>query len=445
MPRMRSATPSPARPDPGATPAETLAAALARLAPEGPLGIALSGGGDSTALLLLTADWARAQGRSIAAATIDHGLRPGSRAEADAAGRLAASVGVAHEILTWEGAPEGNLQAAARAARIRLLGAWAARRGLAAVLTGHTRDDQAETVLLRLARGSGVDGLSGIPEVQMLGGTRVLRPLLAVPRAALRDWLTARRVAWIEDPSNDDPRFDRVRARRALEELGGLGITAGGLAATAMRLAAQRRVLEAAADALAARAVRWGALGEVWIDRAALGEAEADTALRVLAAAVLEIGGGEHRPRQEALARALADLLDARAGSLGGVLYEAAGDDALLSREPARSEGPVPARDGAVWDGRWHLHLAGPWPRCTLGALGEGGLSTLSRADAWAPLADWAAAPRRVRLAAPAIWGEGGLLAVPLAGYRHGTLPPGATARTARRPQAGPFGRKACP
>ena len=307
--------------------------ALDRLCPPGPVGVALSGGGDSTALLLLTATYA--PGR-VEAATVDHRLRADSAGEAAAAGRLAARHGLAHEVLVWrEGPGRGNLQAAAREARGALLAGWAARRGLSAVLLGHTLDDQAETVLMRLARGAGADGLSAMAEARRARATLWLRPLLGLARADLRAWLAARGESWVEDPSNADPRFERVRARRALAALAPLGITAEGLGATAARLAEQRRVLEAAKDALAARARRWE--GEAaHLACAPLAEAERDTALRLLAETLTTLAPAPYPPRRAALERALAAILDGAPGhTLAGCLIRPRGGEARITREGA--------------------------------------------------------------------------------------------------------------
>ena len=179
-------------------------------APEGEIGVAVSGGGDSVALLLLLEAAAARVGRSVAAVTIDHGLRPESAGEAAAVAALCAGRGIAHETRRWEGWDEaGNLQGRARQARRALIAGWARGRGIGAVALGHTLDDQAETVVLRLARGSGVDGLAGMAAVVRAEGVLWLRPLLGVRRAALRGWLEAEGMGWSEDPSNLDLRFDR--------------------------------------------------------------------------------------------------------------------------------------------------------------------------------------------------------------------------------------------
>ena len=178
------------------------------------IGIAFSGGGDSTALMHLARDWAR--GRHLMVATVDHGLRAESAAEAVLCHRAAAGLGLPHATLLWQrGTEAGNLMAAARDARLRLLSGWAARNRLEAVLLGHTQDDQAETVLMRLARGSGVDGLAGMAPRRDAFAMTWLRPMLEVSRAELRDWLESRGIGWLDDPSNDNSDYDRVRIRKA--------------------------------------------------------------------------------------------------------------------------------------------------------------------------------------------------------------------------------------
>ncbi len=441
MRRMRSGTASPVRPkaacgrgvglrsgstaEPGSDATATaVAAALAELAPDGPLGIALSGGGDSAALLALTVDWASRQGRAIAAATVDHRLRPDARTEAEAAGRLAARLGVPHAILTWEEGPgPGNLMAQARDARIRLLSAWAQAHGLAAVLTGHTLDDQAETVLMRLARGSGVDGLAGIPAAQRHGDTLFLRPLLSQRRSDLRQVLCAKGLGWIEDPTNADPRFDRVRMRQALAVLAPLGIGAAGLAETAERLAGQRAVLESVAADLLATARRWGGAGEARLSLGLLCDAAPDTRFRALSDTLQRIGGGDYRPRQAALERMYQQIAASGAGTLAGCCFQAKTGELAIWREPSAAAPAVSQGAEVVWDGRWRLRFTGTWPRAVVGRLGERGLTALAACPDWGAPRAWAVAPRGARAAAPAVFAEDELLAAPHGRFRSPSLP----------------------
>ncbi len=224
--------------------------------------IAVSGGPDSTALLMLAAQWAKRQKKrrpKLLAITIDHGLRPQAAAEAAAVKRLARRLGVPHRTLRWRGKkPKSGLQEAARVARYRLLAQAAARAGYGHVMTAHTLDDQAETVLFRLARGSGLTGLAGMATASLLpvGGSEIflLRPLLHVPKSRLVATLAAAGIAYAEDPSNIDPRFTRARLRVLMPALAREGLDARGLARLAVRMRRAEATIEFAVHAARARA-----------------------------------------------------------------------------------------------------------------------------------------------------------------------------------------------
>jgi tRNA(Ile)-lysidine synthase len=233
------------------------------LAPLGPfepaphLAVAVSGGADSLALALLADFWARERGGSVTALTVDHRLRPGSTDEAERVRAWLSARGIAHRILTWLGPyPLTDLQAAARAARYRLLADWCRDAGVLHLLIAHHRDDQAETLLLRLGRGSGAAGLAGMAALVEQPDCRLLRPFLSVPPARLRATLDALDQPWIEDPSNRNPVFARVRLRVARQMLDGLGLSPARLADTAGHLGRARAALEAATDALLAKDAR---------------------------------------------------------------------------------------------------------------------------------------------------------------------------------------------
>jgi len=183
---------------------------------------AVSGGSDSLALGLLLAEWVAAQGGTLHVLSVDHGLRPAARAECAAV--VARFVALPHctaQMLAWTGSqPASGLQQAARAARYGLLGDWCRVRGILHLALGHTADDQAETVAMRRDHGSTVQGLAAMPAVAQLDGVRLLRPLLGLAREDLRAWLRARGESWIEDPSNQAERFERVRQRQALAASG---------------------------------------------------------------------------------------------------------------------------------------------------------------------------------------------------------------------------------
>ena len=232
---------------------------------DGPLAVAVSGGGDSLALMHLLSAFAKAHKlKSPIVLTVDHGLRKTSGKEARQVAAWAKKAGLAAHVLSWRGAkPKSGVEAAAREARYRLMGDWLAKHKIAALYVGHTIDDQAETFLLRLARGSGLDGLAAmrarapwpVPGFPLLS---VERPLLGITRGDLRVYLTALGQAWQDDPMNEDAAFDRVKIRKARGALADLGLTPSRIAAAATHLARARAALETVTEAVLARAAGQG-------------------------------------------------------------------------------------------------------------------------------------------------------------------------------------------
>jgi len=286
-----------------------------------PGAVAVSGGSDSLALMLLLRDWAKKAGLPPPVAlSVDHALRPESGREASKVLRWAKAAGLRGHLLMRKGkAPRSDIESAAREARYRLMGEWAKHNGVKAIYVGHTRDDQAETFLLRLARGSGVDGLAAMRAVSPypLNEFRALvlvRPLLTVEREVLRDFLRERGQAWLDDPMNDDPRFARVQIRKAWPVLEAIGLSKGRIADAAAHLARARTALDAVSQAVLVRACRFDG-EEALIDPTALTDAPRELGLRALAAILMAVSGTAYRPRFERLER-LYDQI--RLGSLGG-------------------------------------------------------------------------------------------------------------------------------
>ncbi len=337
--------------------------------PSPELAVAVSGGPDSMALCLLADRWARAAGGSILALTVDHGLREESANEAETVAGWLAARGIRHRVLTWchpgETTPSGSIQAAARDARYRLLERACEAAGILHLLLAHTRDDQAETVLLRLSKGSGVDGLAAMAAVRETGRVRLLRPLLTVSKRDLR--ATCRRFgqSWVEDPSNLAQRFARGRLRRSGQALAAEGLSADRLADTARRAGRARAALEAATGAWLGHAASVFPEGYVRLDRNALLQAPDEIALRGLSRCLLVTGAGRHAPRLDRLERLYGALCkDGRfAGStLGGCRVTAdRSGDLLIWREPAATETlAVPTRHGrwtapVEWDRRFRI------------------------------------------------------------------------------------------
>jgi tRNA(Ile)-lysidine synthase len=424
-------------------PALDSAAFAALMAPLGPfeaapqVAVAVSGGADSLALALLGAGWAAERGGHAVALTVDHGLRPESAAEARQVRAWLKAHGIRHHTLVWEGPrPTADLQAAARTARYRLLAAWCASRGVLHLLLAHHRDDQAETLLLRLARGSGLDGLAGMAAITEPGlggaaasGPRLLRPLLGVPKAALEASLRDIGQSWIEDPSNASDAFARARLRRKLPDLAAEGLTPERLAATAARLGRARAALDDAVAGLAARAVGLFPAGYARLDLSLYREAAPEIALRCLARCLMTIGGGTYTPRLERLERLHHLLVEpAPAGpgdgaaqrpavrTLAGCRIERRRDAVLVCREAADGGGSaaVAAGQAVWWDGRFLLRLDGRG-RCRLGRLGgEGWLAALRQL----PELRRTTIPAPVRPTLPALWDDHGLLEAPHLGFR---------------------------
>lgn len=350
------------------------------------LALAVSGGPDSLGLLALVARWRalRAAPPPAVVLTVDHGLRPEASAEAAFVGAMAARCGLAHETLVWEGEkPVSDLQSAARAARYRLLGTRAAALGCDRLLVAHTLDDQAETLLMRLGRGSGLYGLAAMRPRRIAPGVMLERPLLALPRARLVASLEALGWAFIEDPSNLDRRYARVRIRRLLADLAAEGLTADRLAGTARRLRRAADVLDRLVARLAADALvlHHEAVAELGVP--ALRAADAEISLRLVSRLLRHVGATDYGPRLESLEAAVAAVLaeDARR-TLNGVVLDRRGDRLWLYREPGRTGLPVltlAPGDRALWDDRFRLTLAagapgpvqvgplGAWPRRAIG------------------------------------------------------------------------------
>lgn len=277
--------------------------------------LAVSGGPDSMALLRLAALW-RAAGNTppVSVATVDHGLRPEARAEAAQVAQWSAALGFVHQTLTWDGPkPKTRLQEAARDARYALLEAHAAALGADHIALGHHLDDQAETVLFRLLRGSGIDGLAGMDALSPRGRVTLFRPLLGVRKAALVALCAALGQPFVSDPSNHDPRFARTGLRRLARVLDEAGLDASGLARLARRAARAREALAAAARDMMPQIAPEAAGTGLSSDLAALAKAPQEVALRVIGGLIARVSAPEHVIRFDALERLCAGLLPALA------------------------------------------------------------------------------------------------------------------------------------
>jgi tRNA(Ile)-lysidine synthase len=320
---------------------------LSDLADAKALILAVSGGPDSMALLWLAARWrkARKRGPRLIAVTVEHGLRRESKAEAASVARFARQLGVAHRTLRWTGKkPKAGLPQAARVARYRLL-AQAARRAKAShVLTAHTLDDQAETVMIRMMRGSGMTGLAAMQKVSPLPeaeGIFLARPLLDIPKSRLIATLRAEKIAFADDPTNRDAKFTRARLRGLMPRLAQEGLDARRLALLARRLKRADRAIEAAAAAAEGLLAVKSGPAVVIYDRAKYALLPDEIALRLLGRALSAVGdeGPVELAKLEALAEALSSAQMAGSGfrrSLAGALVTLAKGQITVERAPPR-------------------------------------------------------------------------------------------------------------
>ncbi|MGA9603900.1 MAG: tRNA lysidine(34) synthetase TilS [Methyloceanibacter sp.] len=361
--------------------------AFDRLALYPKLALAVSGGPDSLALLHLAATWraARGKGPELHVLTVDHGLRAASREEALMVGRLASALGLPHAILEWEqqGERYTALQARARAARYDLMVAYCHAHDIPALATAHTLDDQAETFLMRLKRGSGLDGLAAIPMTGAWSGIAVERPLLDVAKARLIATLQERGIGFVSDPSNSDVRFERARVRREAGALAALGLTAEALALSARRLRRAREALDQAAESFLAASSEVSEAGYATVDREALLAAPQEIALRALSRLIAMVGGGEEPLRLAKVETLLASLASCpgKTHTLGRCRIGTLGQRLGIFREMRAKGLPMIALHPGMrvlWDNRFRMEL-GTEERepVTVKALGEQGLRDL--------------------------------------------------------------------
>ena len=383
------------------------------------LAVAVSGGSDSLALAILADHWARERGGEICALTVDHRLRPESGDEIRRLRAWLSARAIRHEVLVWTGEkPRTGIQEAARFARYRLLGGWCRDNACLHLLTGHHRNDQIETHLIRRRAHSGPDGLAGMSAVRELADCRLLRPLLGVPRDRLSAFLEAERQPFISDPSNLDPAFERARLRHSA------GAPAGeeGCSRLLVEIHARGRARAAnehERNALLARYVSLHPAGFALLDPAMISETSSEMAERLLSDVTAAVGGAPYPPRRERIAR-LREALRAtprRGHTLGGCRFIRWRERLLVTRELAKAAPPLRLRPGEVmiWDRRFEVITSqadyGPF---TIGYLGFAGTPRLDRRM---PQLRRAWLPRLLFPFIPAVWDEEGIAAVPHLGY----------------------------
>lgn len=388
--------------------------------------VAVSGGGDSLALLFLLKQFLDSRGGLplVTAVTVDHGLRPEAGGEAQTVAALCQRLNVSHRTMRWQGAkPSTGLAAAAREARQWLLAEAASAIGADIVLTGHTADDQAETLTMRLARGGGLGEAGIAPATFHENATWFVRPLLGVRRQALRNFLRGRGDSWFDDPSNVDPRFERARVRQSLADYEIVR-----LAEKASVAAREREVLGKRAARLIAEGGSLAAPGLIELDADALHAADADVANYTLRILLAVAGGRAHLPAADRSASLLTLLqADGTRSSLSRAVAARVGESLYFHRErrglPRMMFGvpDIHAKRRGLWDGRYRIRWREPMEGLQIGPDGgaEPGLEAKEQNSAPRGLV------RAAQAAQPAVWrgerylglaGEWGVEIEPVAG-----------------------------
>ncbi|MER9585701.1 tRNA lysidine(34) synthetase TilS [Mesorhizobium sp. M0276] len=399
---------------------------------------AVSGGSDSTALLLLLKHHLdrTAPATKLLAVTIDHDLRAGSAAEAQAVAKLCATYGISHRILTWSGPkPSTGLPAAAREARYRLLAEAAQAEGLGLILTGHTADDQAETVLMRQARQEGLAqdagrGLAGMAPATLYDWRSwIVRPLLGLRRAALRDVLRRQNIGWADDPTNADKAFERPRMRAALADGNGAWRVDDALALAAHEGRARSQLGLAAAILIHDFATH-PVTGLIRLDPHLLSAADDRAAVYALRILLATIGGMDFLPDQT---RSEALLGRLKAGFFCATLSRTVVDfrraGIFLRREARGLPAATAASNETLWDGRRHITLNDGSGTLLIAPFGAAAAKRLAIGEGKAP----PSLMRAALAAEPALWQAGECLDL----SEHRTV----SAMVEVRPVVAPFAR----
>jgi tRNA(Ile)-lysidine synthase len=389
--------------------------------------VAVSGGSDSMAVLHAMTDARGGKGpKNLEAVTVDHGLRDGSADEAARVAKFCAELNVKHTTLTWGGwNGEGNLQDAARRARYKLIADWARENNIEGVVLGHTKDDLAETFLMQVSRKAGLDGLTSLREEVEMHGVWFHRPFLGARRSELQEQLRSQGVEWIDDPSNEDEAFARVRIRNALETLEDAGISADAIEGVVSNLRSARDSLRLLFFHYAEQLVREENGNLILAVRNYMGMPP-EFRRMFLMHGTHWVAGGDYPPRMSALKK-LPEFVPDRLVpfTFGGCLIlnfasmpidtpsiaqGPAGAEMRITREYERvSKLETPFDE--LWDGRWRVE--GPSNESLrIRALGE----AVNQCPDWRDTG----IPRQSLLASPSVWHENTLISAPLAGYSNG-------------------------
>jgi len=351
------------------------------------LAVAVSGGADSMALLLLAHRWAKDKGGAVTALTVDHNLRSESRQEAEQVHNWCRQHGITHHILSWvPPVLSSGLQAHAREARYHLLTQWCHAHRVLHLLVAHHEGDQAETLFFRLARGSGMDGLASMPAVSQLDGVRLIRPLLNTPKSVLEETLRHYNQKWIEDPTNQQAYYTRNHIRQQLESSDGADGIILRANIMAQKFGVIRNTLENKLASHLTQVISLFPEGYAIIGHKAFLQLAPELAMRALSALTVTLSGDSYTPRSEKLERFYKEIITdriIRRRSFAGLLFirRLTKGYWLVCREPNALEKPRALADSEnrLWDQRFRVSWTGDSLHMNVRALGADGLKIIEK------------------------------------------------------------------
>lgn len=375
------------------------------------IGVAVSGGGDSMALLHAVVTLAKRAGWYVQVVTVDHQIRDESAKEAEFVSAFCAAKGIAHETLQWNGKEaDGNFHKAAREARYRLIADWAKSNALEVVALGHTADDIAENFLIRLQRKSGADGLAAMKPWFKRFDMNWARPLWQQNRSDLRDYLRFVQVDWIDDPSNENPKYLRTQVRKALDTLSGLGIDRETLLRVSTLLSHEASALKHATK-LAGHQTEQIA-GDIEMPFLSI-DIHSEIQQRLLKNALRYVATSDYTPKAAKIYELESKLHSASQSTLNGCLVTMSKEKRIADRKIRITREYNAVKDTIcktteIWDGRWSID--GPH---------SDDLEVRALGQAVKDCPDWrdTGMPRHSLMSSPSIWRGDTLISAPLAGF----------------------------
>ena len=327
-------------------------------------GIAVSGGSDSMALLHILTDWQSPTKPKLSVASIDHGLRSDSKSEVEFVKKVCEEKKVEHFSLaptTQLLETKGNLQDNARSVRYQLLKNWAYSKNIQCILIGHTLDDQEETILMRFLRGSGVDGLVSMEKKVQRNEILWIRPLLKLRKEVLRDYLRSKNYSWIEDPSNYDDKYQRVKVRELLQHLKHSNLIAPNFVKTAEHMLRASQLLKETAISASKNILSFNEVGQITFEVEKYSELFEDTQYRILAGIISWFSGNFYKPRfsqLQCLYNKIIKIKNLTATTLGGTVFRKKNGIVTVTRELAAiKKSHEIQNEKFIWDNRWLITL----------------------------------------------------------------------------------------